>query len=72
MIRVTITAEAYRALGGSDEPPPPQWRWQLQREADDYYLWLTPMTLSALNRARRPGESCSDAILRMAASEEVA
>ena len=69
MIRIAISKEAYRALGGSDDPPPRQALWQYGRNGDEYYLWLTPDVAAHLSAARAPGESHSDTILRMSGQE---
>jgi hypothetical protein len=69
LIRIEISAAAYAALC---EGVPLERRLEaLPSPAGGFYLWLDKMTLAKFNRARGPGESHSDVILRWA-SEEIA
>jgi hypothetical protein len=69
MIRIEISAAAYAVLceGVAPERRLPA----LPSPSGGFYLWLDKMTLAKFNRARGPGESHSDVILRWA-NEEVA
>ena len=61
MIRLSISAEAYRAIAGEDPPPAPQGSpWK------GVGIWLDPMTVQSLKAARKPGEGYSEAIIRIA------
>lgn len=66
MIRLSITMEAYEAIkatmpGEVGEP-------QLD-ERGAIAIWLNPKIVDELKRQRRPGESYSDVILRLAKEE---
>lgn len=70
MIRVAITAEAYKAIvAGRPECNllPPQ-----EAPEGGFYLWLDKMTLNRLKGARGPGEGYSETILRLAGETEAA
>jgi hypothetical protein len=67
MIRIIVTAEAYRALNDGAELP----EHMLAREGGGYSLWLEPTVVNILKAARAHGESFSDTILRLT-TEEVA
>jgi hypothetical protein len=70
MIRIEISAAAYAALCASI---PEQSRLEgLRSPSGGFYLWLDKITLNRLRAARGPGESFSDAILRMAVETEAA
>lgn len=65
MIRIEISAAAYQAIvAGRPECRllPPQ-----EAPGGGFYLWLLKPLLEQLKAARGPGESYSDAILRLAA-----
>jgi hypothetical protein len=65
MIRITITAEAFDAIAASL----PLGSISFERHpADDgqRLVWLEPHVLNKLRALRRPGESYSDVILRVA------
>lgn len=63
MIRIAISAEAYAAIVASGASPveAPQ-----GAPGGGFYLWLLKPLLDSLTAARGPGESYSDAILRLA------
>lgn len=65
MIRITITAAAYEAIVAGR----PECNLLPPEEAPDggFYLWLFKPLLEKLTAARGPGESYSDAIVRLAA-----
>jgi len=64
MIRIEITAEAYAAIAKGVDP---ERRLEaLRSPSGGFYLLLDRMTLNRLTAARGPGESYSDAILRLA------
>jgi hypothetical protein len=68
MIRITITAEAFAAieatlpLGTVGVEPKPN-------EKGEREIWLDDGALNRLRPMRGPGESYSDAILRLASGE---
>lgn len=66
MVRIIVTAEAYRAISGREPPEA-----ALAPEGGGYSLWLEKPVLARLRAVREHGESYSDAIVRMA-KEEVA
>ena len=62
MICITVTAEAYAAIKPADTqtwPPSPG-------ELGDVVIWLDQPMLDRLEAMRGPGESYSDAIIRVA------
>jgi hypothetical protein len=68
MIRIAITAEAFDALAGL-----PLGTVSYEREPTDRgerLIWLEPHVVNKLRALRGPGESYSDVILRLSASEE--
>jgi hypothetical protein len=69
MIRIEISAAAYVAL--CQGIPPDSRLPALPSPAGGFYLWLDKMTLAKFKRARGPGESYSDVILRMSCAELV-
>jgi hypothetical protein len=70
MIRVEITAAAYAAL--VDGRPADSLIEAIRSPSGGFYLWLDRDTLNRLKRARGPGESFSDMILRWANEEAAA
>jgi hypothetical protein len=64
MIRIEITAEAYAALARSLNPE--SLLDPLPSPTGGFYLWLTRNVIDLFKRARGPGESYSDVILRLA------
>ena len=64
MLRISVSLEAYQAIakslleGQKSHPPEPD-------EWGGVKLWLDRQTHVALNKARLPGESLSEAILRL-------
>jgi hypothetical protein len=70
MIRIEITAAAYAALCAGT---PPERRLEaLPSPSGGFYLLLDKMTLAKFSRARGPGESHSDVILRWSLEEAAA
>jgi hypothetical protein len=70
LIRIEITAAAYAALAAGRDP-----NSLIEAQGSPsggFYLWLDKVTLNKLSRARGPGESYSDMILRWANEEEAA
>jgi len=68
LIRLTVTPAAYAMIvatlpeNGGSEPA---------REANgDYVVWLAPSYVDQLSENRKPGESYSDVILRLAEASE--
>ena len=65
MIGITVTAEAYAAIkatlpaGTQTRPPSPG-------DSGDVIIWLDQAMLDRLDAMRGPGESYSDAIIRVA------
>jgi hypothetical protein len=70
MIRIEISAAAYAALAA--DIPLERRLPALPSPAGGFYLWLDKATLARFNRARGPGESHSDVILRWASEGEAA
>ena len=67
MIRIEISAAAYAALCAG---VPEHRRLDAQGSpSGGFYLWLDKMTVNKFNRARGPGESHSDVILRWSLEE---
>ena len=67
MIRIEITAAAYAALCAG---VPAHRRLEAQGSpSGGFYIWLDKSTLAKFNRARGPGESHSDVILRWSTEE---
>jgi hypothetical protein len=64
MIGITITAEAYRAIGGAE---PPQAALAPEGNGNSLRLEKRPRPLEP--SARPPGESNSDVVLRMPKEE---
>jgi predicted CopG family antitoxin len=67
MIRITITADAYRAIERT--LPGAVSTVGVEREADEKgnrEIWPDPHVLAKLRALRGPGESYSDVILRLA------
>ena len=64
MIRITITAEAYDAILAGRDPHDVQ--ALMRAPGGGFYFWLAKGLLERLTAARGPGESYSDAILRLA------
>ena len=65
MVRITITAAAYEAIAATL----PFGSVGIDREADakgERQIWLEPRVLDRLKAMRRPGDSYSDVILRLA------
>ena len=67
MIRIEITAAAYAAL--CEGIPPERLLDALPSPSGGFYLLLDKITLAKFNRARGPGESYSDVILRWSTEE---
>ena len=67
MIRIEISALAYAAI--TDGVPEPSRLPAQPSPQGGYYLWLDKTTLNRLRASRGPGESFSDAIVRMAKVE---
>jgi len=66
MIRITISVAAYAALARAI---PSGLGVQQERAPDgDYFVWLDRRFVDRLRAMRGPGESYSDAILRLAKS----
>jgi hypothetical protein len=66
MIRIEISSAAYDAIAASTDGP----LMEPHRGPEGrFYLWLTPETADRLTAARRPSESYSDAIERLAMME---
>lgn len=69
MIRIAITAEAYAAIAaGLPEGAAlgePEWT-----TSGKVFVWLPKAVVDALARARGPGESYSDVILRAAKEQQ--
>jgi hypothetical protein len=63
MIRIEITAAAYEAIIASGVTHPLE---PLRSPSGGYFIYLTRQVLDRLAAARGPGESYSDAILRLA------
>jgi hypothetical protein len=62
MIRIEITAEAYKVIkAGVRNPIEPH-----PSPSGGFYLWLDKVTLNRLTHARGHGEDYSDTILRLA------
>lgn len=70
MIRIEITAAAWAAI--ADGVPADRRLPGQGSPSGGFYLWLDKQTLNRLAAARGPGESYSDAILRVAAESEAA
>jgi hypothetical protein len=67
MIRITISAEAYTFMAAT---LPANVGIERQRAQNgDVYIWLDPGIVNRLNALRRPGESYSDVILRLATAQ---
>ena len=64
MIRIEISAAAYAAI--ADGVPEDSRLPAQPSPAGGFYLWLDKTTVNRLRAFRGPGESFSDAILRMA------
>jgi hypothetical protein len=67
MIRIEISAAAYAAI--MDGVPEHRRLPAQESPSGGFYLWLDKVTLNQLKAAREPGESFSDAILRLAKVE---
>lgn len=67
MIRIEISAPAYRALAAAI--PAESLLEPLPSPSGGFYLWLAKQLADKLRAARGPGESYSDMILRWAADE---
>lgn len=64
MIRITITVAAFEAIAAT---LPSSVGVEQKRAANgDYHIWLEPRFVDRLTAMRRPGESYSDVILRLA------
>jgi hypothetical protein len=64
MIRITITAAAFDAIAAT---LPSSVGVEARRASNgDYFIWLDPRFVDRLRALRGPGESYSDAILRLA------
>ena len=67
MIRITISTEAYTFMAAT---LPGNVGIERQRAQNgDVYIWLDPGIVNRLNALRRPGESYSDVILRLATAQ---
>ena len=65
MIRIAITAAAYRAILAGRAPD--QVQSLAEAPGGQFYFWLAKGLLERLKAARAPAESYSDTILRLAA-----
>jgi hypothetical protein len=66
MIRIEISPAAYEAIAASTDGP----LMEPHRSPEGrFFLWLTPETADKLTAIRRPSESYSDAIERLARME---
>lgn len=64
MIRIIITAAAYEAILAGRSPDDVQ--SLTEAPGGGFYFWLAKGLLERLTAARGPGESYSDAIVRLA------
>ena len=67
MIRLTITPAAYAAIIATD---PMSGLRQSCAPNGEFYVWLEPKYVDRLRAMRKPGESYSDVILRLAEANE--
>jgi hypothetical protein len=68
VIRITIIAEAYLAICST--LPLGSVMYEPEVNADgERQIWLEPAVVDKLDRLRRPGESYSDVIMRLSASD---
>jgi hypothetical protein len=65
MIRLTITAAAFEAIAAT--LPSRVGVEQKRAPNGERLIWLAPVVVDRLKAMRRPGESYSDVILRLAA-----
>ena len=64
MVTISISAEAYRAITGSDPEP------ELRDDRGGYRFIVDHKTLDGLTAARGPDESYSDVIIRLAKGDD--
>ena len=68
MIRIAITEAVFEAIAASLPLGSVSYD-NAVNERGEHYVWLPPDVVDRLPAQRRPGESYSDVILRIAASE---
>jgi hypothetical protein len=64
MIRVALTDEAYDAIAST--LPKGAARWPMQRDGDQCFIQVEAAVVDSMRAMRRPGESYSEVILRLA------
>jgi hypothetical protein len=67
LIRLPITPAAYAAIIATH---PASAHEQSRAPNGEFYVWLEPKYVERLSELRRPGESYSDVILRLAEASE--
>ena len=67
MIRIAITPAAFEAIAATLPLGGVSYENEVN-ERGERYVWLPPNVVDRLRAQRRPGESYSDVILRIAAS----
>ena len=67
MIRIAISAEAFDAMAATLPLGSVSFE-NAVNERGERYVWLPPNVVDRLKARRRPGESYSDVILRLAAA----
>ena len=69
MIRVVLNDEAYDAIAST--LPKGAARWPMQRDRDQCFIQVEAGVVDRMRAMRRPGESMSDIILRLAAEKRL-